>query len=143
MSERGRSLPALPERADEEVMLNTAQEETLRQSLRTLPMPLTGEDFNARLTGALRAGHDFRPLPEQILTRLRWMSLPAFIGFTVTLVAVQMGVPLLTGKPVMPSRVVQFVPPPPLPPLPLNAIPAPRPEVAKSAPVPAMKGERR
>lgn len=108
-----------------EAPLTATQEEALTANLRTLPTPLATEEFNTRLTTALQAGHDFRPLPAQIATRLRWMLAPAALGFALTLAFVQMRAGTEQEPTTAQSVAAQNVPPP-LPPLPLEEIPAPR-----------------
>lgn len=71
--------------SQEDVKLEPFLETTLRDGIRALPAPKTEADFNRRVLASLTSGRDFDPLGRQIRTRLRWMALPACVGFGLAL----------------------------------------------------------
>ena len=104
--------------------LDARQEKALAKGLQTLPTPKTKPSFNAQVLLSLTSGQDFAPWQQQVVTRLRWMALPALCGFVLTLTFANW---YATRQPLArPDTqgsyayrgMIYAPPPPPLPPLP-------------------------
>ena len=103
---------------EEDILLESEMEATLRTGIRELPAPQAAPGFNMRVLTALTSGRDFDPWWRQAKTRLRWMALPAVVGYAVMLL-IAAGTTRPIHIPDMPRPVAALpLDAPPLPPLP-------------------------
>ena len=106
----------------DEVRLEPEAQQAMARGLGSIhgeTVPDVSADFNAGVLACLRDREMFEPANRMAAKRLRWMALPAVVGFITMYGICQLWSQLLNAPETPLHRVEALTPAPPLPPLPV------------------------